>query len=343
MRFSPPKVLVHEYVTGGGWPDQDLPYGLAAEGFAMLQAILNDFRMWGGVYLVTTRDLRMAGSSLSADRIVNMHHRDYIHALDDLVTEVDAVLVIAPESGGVLTGLSTLVEERGRVVLGSNAEAVSVAGDKWECFCRFAGDNLLTPRTRRVSCANVLTVAEEFGLPLVVKPIDGAGCEGVSVVSDSFSLQTAVHLLHPRPESILVQPYLSGTHASVSLLVAETGVLPLSLNEQAVSPGLPFLYRGGTVPLDHTQRDVAFECASRAVSLVPGLRGYVGVDLLLTEKQCYTIEINPRLTTSYVGLRQVININLAEAIWRACCDHSLPQEIILTGRASFHKEEFSVV
>ena len=90
------------------------------------------------------------------------------------------------------------------------------------------------------------------------------------------------------------------------------------------------------MPLDHVQRDVAFEYAERAVSLAPGLRGYVGVDMLLTERESYTIEINPRLTTSYVGLRQVIDINLAEAIWHACCDCMLPQKIILSGRASFN-------
>jgi hypothetical protein len=343
MSFSPSKVLVHEYVTGGGWPDRDLPHGLAAEGLAMLRAVLNDFRAWGGVHLITTRDLRMAGFSLPADRIVNLHHKEYPIALNALIDEVDAVLVIAPENNGILTGLSALVEERGRLLLGSNAKSVSVAADKWECFRRFAKDNLPTPRTRRVGCADVLTAAEEFGFPLVVKPIDGAGCEGVSIVSDSSSLRKALDLLHPQPESILVQPCLSGTHASVSLLAAGTSVLPLSLNEQVVDLGVPCHYRGGAVPLDHVQRDAAFEYAARAVSLAPGLAGYVGVDMLLTERECYTIEINPRLTTSYVGLRQVININLAEAIWRACWDHSLPQEIILTGSASFYKEEFSAV
>ncbi len=305
----------------------------------MLKAVLNDFRLWGGVSLITTRDVRLAGFSLCADRVVNVHHEEYLRTFNDLVADVDAVLVIAPETNGVLARLSALVEERGRLLLGSSSEGASVAGDKWECFRRFAENNLPTPRTWRVSCAEALTAAEEFGFPLVVKPIDGVGCEGVSIVSDSSSIRLALDLLHPWPESILLQTYLSGTHASVSLLVTETGALPLSLNEQALSVGAPFHYRGGTVPLDHMQRDSAFEYAVRAVSLAPGLKGYVGVDMLLTEKEAYVIEINPRLTTSYVGLRRVININLAEAIWRACRDCALPQKIILSGRASFNNNE----
>jgi hypothetical protein len=341
MRSSLPRVLVHEYVTGGGWPARDLPRGLAAEGLAMLRAVLNDFRRWGGATVIATRDVRLAGVNLCADRLVNLRHEEYLRTLNDLAAEADAVLVVAPESDGVLARLSALVEKRGKLLLGSSTESVSIAGDKWDCFRRFAENRLPTPRTRRVSCADALAAADEFGFPLVVKPIDGVGCEGVSMVSDRSSLRSALDLLHPRPESILIQQYIRGTHASVSLLVAETGVLPLSLNAQTIGVGAPFTYRGGTVPLDHMQRDLAFEYAERAVCLVPGLRGYVGVDMVLTEKECYTIEINPRLTTSYVGLSRVIDINLAEAVWRACSDGALPRKIILSGRASFNKEEFS--
>jgi tyramine---L-glutamate ligase len=341
MRSVPPRVLVHEFVTGGGWPEKEFPSGLAAEGFAMQGAVLNDFRLWGGAHVTATLDVRLEGTPLPADRVVKLKHDEYLDTLDKLISSVDAVLVIAPESDGVLARLSAMVEEKGRLLLGSSAEAAAIAGDKWECFCRFAADGLPTPRTVRVASAGAFAAAEEFGFPLVVKPVDGVGCEGVSIVSDSSSLRKALDLLKPWPEYILLQQYIDGTHASVSVLVSETGALPLSLNGQMMSVGAPFEYRGGIVPLDHVQGNSALEYARRAVSLGPGLRGYVGVDMLLTEEECYAIEINPRLTTSYVGLRRVIDINLAEAIWRACSENALPREVILSGRVTFHKEDFS--
>ena len=49
---------------------------------------------------------------------------------------------------------------------------------------------------------------------------------------------------------------------------------------------------------------------------MPGLQGYVGVDVVLGEETSWLIEINPRPTTSYVGLRRVIDLNMAEAIWQ---------------------------
>jgi predicted ATP-grasp superfamily ATP-dependent carboligase len=61
------------------------------------------------------------------------------------------------------------------------------------------------------------------------------------------------------------------------------------------------------------------------------------VDLVLDEEICWLIEINPRPTTSYVGLRRVIDLNMAAAIWRACWDGSLPATVNVPPPAVFGK------
>ena len=62
----------------------------------------------------------------------------------------------------------------------------------------------------------------------------------------------------------------------------------------------------------------AVNLGTRAIECVPGLKGYVGVDLVLGDaadgSQDFAIEINPRLTTSYVGLRAIAEFNIAEAM-----------------------------
>jgi hypothetical protein len=63
----------------------------------------------------------------------------------------------------------------------------------------------------------------------------------------------------------------------------------------------------------------ATELANRAVAALPPVVGYVGVDLVLGAepdgREDAAIEINPRLTTSYVGLRAAAQANLAGAMW----------------------------
>jgi len=309
----------------------------------MLQAVLADFRAWGAVHTVTTLDRRLDGTRLPADRIITLRpgEEEYEQSLLGLVTKSDAALIIAPESGGILARLSALVERTGVPLLGAGSAAVAIAADKWACYRRFVQAALPTPPTWLVSSTGAPAVAKRVGFPLVIKPVDGVGCEGVGLVTDVPSLGLALEHSTFEGDGFLLQRYVAGTHASVSLLVTARGTLPLSLNEQMIAVGERFVYHGGTVPLQHPQRARALDVARQAVSLIPGLRGYVGVDLVLTDAESYLIEINPRLTTSYVGLRQVINFNLAEAIWLACQRNHLPPKVTLAGQVSFRKDRFN--
>ena len=334
----PSAILVHEYVTGGGWPTPDLPPGLAAEALAVLRALLADLRAWGRFPVVTTRDRRLHGTPLTADRVVDLDAEVYPTRVLELARECGAALVVAPEGGGVLQHLSSLVSDAGVCLLGSPPEAVAVAADKWECYRRFSQAGLPTPRTIRVSPGAAPVAAARLGYPVVVKPLDGAGCDGVALATDDDVLKRT--LRQPAllgAESILVQKYASGSAASVSLLVADGRSTVLSLNEQRVRAGIPFAYDGGVASWPHPRRAEACELGQRAVALVPGLRGYVGVDLVLGEKTCWLIEINPRVTTSYVGLRRVVDLNIGAALWHACRDGSLPASVAVPPLAAFGK------
>jgi predicted ATP-grasp superfamily ATP-dependent carboligase len=321
----PSAILVHEYFTGGGWSAPGPPPGVAAEALAVLRALLADLRSWGRFPVVTTRDRRLRSTPLTADRVVDLDAGVYPTKVVELARECGAALVVAPEGGGVLEHLSSLVADAGVCLLGSLPEAVAVAADKWECYRRFSRAGLPTPKTARVSQGAAPVAAARLGYPVVVKPFDGAGCDGVGLATDERVLKRALEQPALREaEVILVQRYASGSAASVSLLVANGRSTVLSLNEQWVRAGIPFAYDGGVASWPHPRRAEACELAQRAVALVPGLRGYVGVDLVLDEETCWLIEINPRVTTSYVGLRRVVGLNMAAAIWRACRDGSLP-------------------
>ena len=129
-----------------------------------------------------------------------------------------------------------------------------------------------------------------------------------------------------------------GFHASVSLLIGGGRCLPISLNLQLIEPGSRFKYRGSQVPFDHPNRDRAMRLAALAAGLIPGLKGYVGVDMVLGADLIQLIEINPRLTTSYIGLRQVTSMNLAQAIWECCQDGKLPDRVPLEGKVAIEKD-----
>jgi predicted ATP-grasp superfamily ATP-dependent carboligase len=345
---SPSLIFVYEYFTGGAYPPGELPEGLAIEALGILWALLVDFRAWGAVQTMVAFDRRLENrvpglnhETLPADQVICVEAGQHAEIFASLLNRCDAVLILAPETDGILAGLTAQAEASGVPVLGSSALAVEIAGDKAVCSRLFRQAGLPTPLTCTTSFANAASIAAEVGYPLVVKPIDGVGCEGVCRVDNLSDLPGALELLRlaTSHEQILLQTFAFGVHASVSLLVAKGRCLPLSLNQQKISLDYPFKYQGSQAPLRHPAAGRAFELAQAAVALAPGLCGYVGVDLVLSEVDAQLIEINPRLTTSYIGLRQIARLNLAEAIWNACRHGVLPTSVALTGQVSFSKDD----
>ena len=90
--------------------------------------------------------------------------------------------------------------------------------------------------------------------------------------------------------------------------------MPLIPAFQNLSEDGRFHYCGGELPIPADLAERAVALGTRAVNCVPGLRGYVGVDMVLGENEDWAIEINPRLTTSYIGLRALAWFNIAEAM-----------------------------
>jgi predicted ATP-grasp superfamily ATP-dependent carboligase len=347
---SSPLVFLYDYFTGGGCPRGRLPEGLAAEALGMLWALLHDFRRWGSARTLTTLDARfeqripgLDRATLPADSVIPVDPDNQAEVFSALLQRCDAVLIIAPETGGILSRLTTQAESLGVPILGSSAAAIDIAGDKAACAQLFDRAGLPAPRTLITTFAGAEQAAHEIDYPLVVKPQDGVSSAGVCLVNTPADLRRALEILRRATdhEPILLQSFIQGVHASVSLLVSGGRSLPLSLNRQRIAPSCPFEYLGGEIPLAHSAGSRAMALAQSALALLPGLQGYVGVDLVLSGSDAWLIEINPRLTTSYIGLRQLIQLNLAQAIWNACRNGVLPEDVSLEGQTAFTKDNYT--
>ena len=135
---------------------------------------------------------------------------------------------------------------------------------------------------------------------------------------------------------------IKGEGASVCMFSTGDEALAVTLNKQLVtlaSPDEESRYYGGAVPFDHSLKEEALRAAERIVESIKGLRGYVGVDMILTREEPIVMEVNPRLTTSYIGLKKVVNFNPAQAIVDAVFGRKLPKSVQQRGYAFFSKVE----
>lgn len=298
------KLLIFEYIAGGGCNRQDLPSSLASEGLLMLRALLDDISELEGVRPVVMIDARCraAVEDYAADwRVITASH-EVMDEFLRLCAEVDAVWPIAPESGGLLARLCRLVP-RNRRLLASPAETVAVCADKLQTFDRFRRYAIPTVFTRRWR-----QTGPEPG-EWVIKPIDGAGADATFVISREEDFLNLDGRLSATSAYIL-QPHLKGRKTSLSCLCKNGRIRLICVNLQhfEIVDGR-YRLRGITVNIqeDAGRYAALLENTGKAF---PGLWGYVGIDLIETDEDVYALEINPRLTTSFAGIKTALGLNV---------------------------------
>ena len=150
----------------------------------------------------------------------------------------------------------------------------------------------------------------------VVKPDDGAGAEATRLFRRDDDL---LRWLAAAPDTgnLVVQPYLPGEAASLSMLCQQGRGWLLSCNRQdVVIEDDAFRFRGCIVGGLEQRRPIYARVAAAVAAAIPDLWGYVGIDLADSDSGPVVLEVNPRLTTSYVGLRAAIGVNPAELVLR---------------------------
>jgi predicted ATP-grasp superfamily ATP-dependent carboligase len=231
------RILVHEFFSGGGLVGRDVPAALVREGSAMLAALIADLAEIGRHRIVATADPRFPLAAPPGVDVVKLS-RGSVPLPNALIDAADAVWLIAPETDRCLEQLAARVERRGKALLGCGAAAIRTASNKAALPGRLARHRVPHPRTRvlRRPDTDCHRAARQVGYPLVVKPGRGAGCCGVSLARDSQELRDAVDAARRAGGGgpLLLQRYIAGAAASVSLLADGRRAVPLAVNGQIV-------------------------------------------------------------------------------------------------------------
>lgn len=315
------KLLVFEYATAQGIRDPEI----LLEGKAMLEALLSDLGKFEPSYLISKK---LYGLVNYPNPIIL--DRDLYSWLSEHANEFDATLFIAPEENMELYKLTCLLESEGVKVMGSTSEAVFICSDKLKTY------NVLKGKVPLIETYELDDVKVEE--KMVVKPVDGVACQGIKIISSSEELRG---VMASSDSQMILQRFVEGEAASASILSNGKTAIPLSLNKQYIRyDGGRLEYDGGLTPFEHEMADDALAVARRAVESIRGLRGYVGVDLILSDK-IYVVELNSRITTPYIALRRLMDINLGEAIIEAVGGET-PAGWNIEGFAEFKKGKDSM-
>lgn len=318
------RVFVSEFICGGALAGEPLPDSLRREGRAMLGAIVNDLLLIPECVVATTLDARLAGDTHSChstrfDIVAVTSSGEEQRQFDRLSLSCDAVLVIAPETDGHLAERVRRVESLGTPTLNCSPDAIELCGDKLRLAEHLERHSLATVPTALADWSHGEPPRSHHKL-WVIKPRDGAGSwltfpiRGDS--QDEWHRVARAYAQAGVPHKALIQPFVAGTSLSAGCLCRENGEVEIfPIGSQRLSN--EFAYLGGSIPADISVVTERLICrlVLSACATIPGLRGYIGFDLLLPDadpSHPLIVEINPRLTTSYVGYRRLGTNNLAE-------------------------------
>lgn len=286
-----------------------------------MKVLIAEYSMYHDPALAPEGRAMFASLSASFSRcgheVVTPGQGDFYEEIQKLAPGCDAGLVIAPDP---LLSRFTLAMENCTHNLGCGSMNVAVCANKQRAGTILASHGIAVPE------------GQEKGLR-VVKPVSGCGAVGVRLTSG------------PAGPGEFGQRFIEGENYSVSVVgsrvVGEaclyfTGEPPvaIALNRQhiKIDAGGKFHYHGGETPASHPKVQEIMETAISAVKVL-GCQGYAGVDVIVADR-VYVVDVNPRLTTSIVGITACMKEEIADILIRA--SKGMPVgELHFSGHASF--------
>lgn len=312
------KIFVCEFITAGGLNHAylnhadlnhaDLPASLVQEGEMMRDALLRDLAQLP-CHISTTVDARLSKPQHCHDCIEIDADSDAWLIWAQQISQVDAVWLIAPETDGLLKKLTELAVLRGKLVLGCTLESIEMFSHKLASYQALTKDGVSTIAT--YTSENWPNIDGRW----VAKPNDGAGCSDTLYFEQAQALTDWLISNH-KASTHVIQPYQEGIAASISCVMHQGHAQVLSCNKQLITiENNAFKYVGSQVNGMQHYWGVFESLAQKIAESDMGLNGYVGIDVIVKpDDEVLVVEINPRLTTSYVGLAQATGQNPAALI-----------------------------
>ena len=328
------RIFVYEYLTGGGIdPAQSAPSSLAdlsaliVEGRVMRDAVAADLRALGGIAVSVARS-RFEAAAPSPDDYCAQDGEPMIAFVARAAREHDYAWIIAPECDGLLMRMHDAVGSARW--LGCTKEAIRVASSKSATAACLAAHGIAA--TPAVEPGDADRAGVDTSGRWVVKPDDGAG--GLdTLVFDRFDDACAEYDARAAAgRNPVLQQWVDGESLSLSLACGDGsgvggGVELLCINRQRIglSAPDPAARRPAVVEFDGV--DVATialasetgraldDLAQLVVGALPGLRGFVGIDVVWhPQRGPVVIEVNPRATVAYAGVSAALGRNVAKQL-----------------------------
>jgi predicted ATP-grasp superfamily ATP-dependent carboligase len=325
-------------------PVEAIPKSLLCEGITMWRALIDDFAQWADVTTPVDSRLSLPTDGLNATCIPMIPQGLPWPEWMEAAHPCDQVLIVAPETDSLLMQGIAAFRSAGFQVLALTDAALTITSDKWQTAKWLHREGIPHPETwvwdpagksivhsQPLSSAPIASARYEVER-FWVKPRDGCGAMGLRCYEQ---LDQAMDSMQPGE---MVQRHAEGRSGSIlgigngidstcdwmpavwQTIGPRGNATPFGRMEpstQAPQDEGGWVYQGGCGPVAPAIQRRADILAARVLKSLPGnIGGFVGIDWIVADDPSMdcVIEINPRLTSSYIGVRQIVAENLTQRL-----------------------------
>jgi predicted ATP-grasp superfamily ATP-dependent carboligase len=284
---------------------------MLSAGQGMRDAIAGDLAGLPGIDVTMATGQQEAGHALPVRTVTPAARDGAVTFVRRQSQRHDLCWIVAPESDGLLLRLHGAVGARRWI--GCDAAAIRVAASKQSTCAVLQAAGIATP----------LAFAPGHRGPWIVKPDDGAGTLQTRRHSSRAAAVADVTERRRAGQAALLEPFVGGEPLSISVVVGPVLARAVAFNRQRIAIDedgwlQDMGVQAAAVPPSDPRAGTLQALARSVAAALPGLRGYVGIDVVWNRRYGpVVIEVNPRVTCAYVGLSALLGRNLAAEVLAA--------------------------
>ncbi len=296
-------ILIYEHFLGEDYKDQLSPL-ILNEAKLIINTIIKDLSLeYSDSKISLLLNKKNKNLIDCCNCLYRNYHNDVITDISNKIKKNDKVLVLAPEENLIMYDLIKSIEDKQISHLNSSSSFISKSTNKFEL-------NVLLQNSKKYLIKTYKNYEKiRTNNRVVAKIFDGIGAENLFIFKNRYDLEKNKHKL---TKFHIFQEYIKGEIIGINIVVKNNKVFILSINEQIYkysSDHEIFLCKINIGKYNY-MLDKFKIFVENILSNLNDSFGFIGIDAILTDDQeIIFLEINPRLTTSYVGLRESLGIN----------------------------------
>ncbi|MBL6701072.1 MAG: ATP-grasp domain-containing protein [Gammaproteobacteria bacterium] len=299
------KILIFEYITGGGLIENKLNYSLLNEANIILDSLIKESKNTVHFFC----DYRHKYKNNNNAILVYPNNKDIIFDRN-FISKYDYFLPICPEIDLILFNYVKKIRQKKITNIHiSDNKSLLIASDKLMLKNACNQYMILNPDSYSSNYKN-----NKF----ITKDRYGCGCNNISIISNP---------LRKNSSNMIHENYIPGKSYSVNLYIKGSGYKLISINQQHISRKNTSLKLNSIdVNIHPSFNNMIYKFIDDILNVIPGLRGFIGFDFIFNNNKIFLIEINPRFTTSMALIEKCknnhilnyINSNINEQVGRIC-------------------------